>query len=90
MAARDDGSDPEHSESLVIIDLSLVPSDVIHVAVGRHHPLIFEALQRQLKTDRPCYRRSLCWKRLTPLYAGSMTKGRMRRQRRSAAKPSSA
>ena len=36
-------------EPLVIIDLSLVPSDVVHIAIAVIARLIFEALQRQLK-----------------------------------------
>jgi uncharacterized protein len=36
-------------EPLVIIDLSLVPSDVVHIAVAVICRLVFEALQRHLK-----------------------------------------
>jgi hypothetical protein len=42
----------DNPEALAIVDLSLVPSDVVHVAVGVITRLIFEALQRQLKADR--------------------------------------
>lgn len=47
------GPASENSESLAIVDLSLVPSDVVHVAVGVITRLIFEALQRQIKAERP-------------------------------------
>lgn len=38
-------------ESLAIVDLSLVPSDVVHIAIAVISRLIFEALQRHLKTN---------------------------------------
>lgn len=38
------------SEPVVILDLSLVPADVIHIAVAVISRIIFEALQRHLKT----------------------------------------
>jgi DNA helicase HerA-like ATPase len=38
-------------EPLVILDLSLVPSDVVHIAVAVISRLVFEALQRHLKTN---------------------------------------
>ncbi len=37
------------TEPLVIVDLSLVPSDVVHIAVAVISRLIFEALQRYIK-----------------------------------------
>ena len=37
------------TEPLVILDLSLVPSDVVHIAVAVISRLIFEALQRHIK-----------------------------------------
>jgi hypothetical protein len=37
-------------EPLAILDLSLVPSDVVHIAVAVISRLVFEALQRHLKT----------------------------------------
>lgn len=36
-------------ESLAIVDLSLVPSDVVHIAVAVISRLVFESLQRHLK-----------------------------------------
>jgi len=41
----------ENEEPLAILDLSLVPSDVVHVAVAVISRLIFEALQRHLKEN---------------------------------------
>jgi hypothetical protein len=38
-------------EPLVILDLSLVPSDVVHIAVAVISRLVFEALQRHLKVN---------------------------------------
>jgi hypothetical protein len=43
------GPAEESPEPLVIIDLSLVPSDVVHIAVAVISRLIFEALQRHIK-----------------------------------------
>jgi hypothetical protein len=44
------GPSEANPESLAIVDLSLVPSDVVHVAVAVICRLIFEALQRHIKT----------------------------------------
>jgi len=44
------GPNQSSTESLAILDLSLVPSDVVHVAVAVISRIIFEALQRHLKT----------------------------------------
>lgn len=38
-----------NQEPLVILDLSLVPSDVVHIAIAVISRLIFEALQRHIK-----------------------------------------
>lgn len=43
------GPGEDSSEPLVILDLSLVPSDVVHIAVAVISRLIFEALQRHIK-----------------------------------------
>jgi hypothetical protein len=45
------GSDEPSSEPLVIVDLSLVPSDIIHIAVAVIGRLVFEALQRFAKEN---------------------------------------
>jgi hypothetical protein len=47
------GPTDRNPESVAIIDLSLVPSDVVHITVAVITRLIFEALQRQLKADKP-------------------------------------
>lgn len=38
-------------EPLAIVDLSLVPSDVVHIAIAVIARLVFEALQRQIKAS---------------------------------------
>jgi hypothetical protein len=43
------GPAQKSTEPLVILDLSLVPSDVVHIAVAVISRLVFEALQRHLK-----------------------------------------
>ncbi|WP_306120645.1 MULTISPECIES: DUF87 domain-containing protein [unclassified Roseitalea] len=43
------GPKEDSPEPLVILDLSLVPSDVVHIAVAVISRLIFEALQRHIK-----------------------------------------
>ena len=43
------GTDQPSSEPLVIVDLSLVPSDIIHVTVAVIARLVFEAIQRFAK-----------------------------------------
>lgn len=43
------GPGEDSPEPLVILDLSLVPSDVVHIAVAVISRLIFEALQRHIK-----------------------------------------
>ncbi|MCB1543764.1 MAG: DUF87 domain-containing protein [Rhodoblastus sp.] len=45
------GPTGSNGESLAILDLSLVPSDVVHVAVAVISRLIFEALQRHAKSS---------------------------------------
>ena len=45
------GPGEENPEPLVILDLSLVPSDVVHIAVAVISRLVFEALQRHLKAN---------------------------------------
>ena len=45
------GPGSEYPEPLVILDLSLVPSDVVHIAVAVISRLVFEALQRHLKAN---------------------------------------
>ncbi|MDE0521024.1 MAG: DUF87 domain-containing protein [Boseongicola sp.] len=45
------GPGEESPEPLVILDLSLVPSDVVHIAVAVISRLVFEALQRHLKSN---------------------------------------
>ena len=45
------GSGREGDELLSILDLSLVPSDVIHIAVAVIARLVFEALQRHMKAN---------------------------------------
>ncbi len=40
-----------NQEPLVILDLSLVPSDVVHIAIAVISRLIFEALQRHIKEN---------------------------------------
>lgn len=44
------GPTEDAPEPLAILDLSLVPSDVVHIAVAVISRLVFEALQRHLKT----------------------------------------
>ena len=43
------GPSSDFPEPLVILDLSLVPSDIVHIAVAVISRLVFEALQRHLK-----------------------------------------
>jgi hypothetical protein len=43
------GPTERNPESLVIIDLSLVPSDVVHITIAVISRLVFESLQRHLK-----------------------------------------
>lgn len=43
------GPGEDSPEPLVILDLSLIPSDVVHIAVAVISRLIFEALQRHIK-----------------------------------------
>ncbi len=43
------GPSQDHPEPLTILDLSLIPSDIVHIAVSVISRLIFEALQRHLK-----------------------------------------
>ena len=45
------GPGSDFPEPLVILDLSLVPSDVVHIAVAVISRLVFEALQRHLKAN---------------------------------------
>jgi hypothetical protein len=45
------GPSEANPENLAIIDLSLVPSDVVHIAVAVISRLIFEALQRHIKAN---------------------------------------
>ncbi|MDE0343081.1 MAG: DUF87 domain-containing protein [Deltaproteobacteria bacterium] len=45
------GPSEENPEPLVILDLSLVPSDVVHIAVAVISRLVFEALQRHLNAN---------------------------------------
>jgi uncharacterized protein len=46
------GPTGENTQSIALLDLSLVPSDVVHVAVAVISRLIFEALQRHMKNEQ--------------------------------------
>lgn len=46
------GSDEDNSSEIVIIDLSLVPSDVLHTVITVVARLVFEAIQRVRKVEQ--------------------------------------
>lgn len=45
------GPSEEYPESVAILDLSLIPSDVVHIAVAVTARLVFEALQRHINEN---------------------------------------